>query len=393
MAEFMKTQVAIIGSGPAGLMLSQVLAAHGISSIIIERRDRAHVLSRIRAGVLETGTIDMLREYGVGERMDRVGLPHDGVNMTWTGMPSVMIDGPRYAGRGMMVYGQTQITEDLFLARDAGDQIIVENAEEVTLHDLESDAPSVRFIVDGQRQTIEADFIAGCDGFHGPSRQAIPLAIRREYERVYPFGWLGILAETPPVKEVTYSATPRGFALASHRSTTISRNYIQVPNSDRIEDWSDQRFWDEFLARMPEAEAAQTRPAPSFEKSIAPLRSFVSEPMQFGRLFLAGDSAHIVPPTGAKGLNLAFSDVFYLSRALEAWYDRGDAKLLETYSPTALKRVWGAVRLSWWLTTLLHVFPGDSPFDHKVRENEYLHLTSSEAALRNLAEQFVGLPY
>jgi p-hydroxybenzoate 3-monooxygenase len=389
----MKTDVAIVGSGPAGLMLSQMLAAHGIASIILERRDRAHVLSRVRAGVLEAGTVDLLRRYGVGERLDAIGLPHDGVMMTWRGQPSVMIDGPRYAGRGMMVYGQRQITEDLFAARDAGNQVMIENADDVTLHDLESEHPSVSFVVNGRAQTIEVDFIAGCDGFHGPSRQAIPSSVRQEYERVYPFGWLGILAETPPVKDVTYAASPRGFALASHRSSAISRNYIQVPNSDRIEDWSDARFWDEFLARMPEAEASQTRPAPSLEKSIAPLRSFVSEPMRFGRLFLAGDSAHIVPPTGAKGLNLAFSDVFYISRALDAWYAHGNADLLDTYSSTALKRVWGAVRLSWWLTTLLHVFPDDSAFDRKIRESEYLHLASNEAAMRDLAEQFVGLPY
>jgi p-hydroxybenzoate 3-monooxygenase len=388
----MHTQIAIIGGGPAGLMLSHLLAAHSISSVVIERRTKAHVLTRIRAGVLEAGTVGMLRDHGLGARMDREGSPHDGVLIEWPGYPATLIDGPRYAGKSMMVYGQTQITEDLYAAREAAGQTIIEEAENVALHGLQSATPHVVYERNGQTYRLDCDYIAGCDGFHGVSRVSIPATDRTEYERVYPFGWLGVLANVPPLEHVIYAQSERGFALASQRGPTLSRYYIQVPLIDSTDAWPDQRFWSELKTRFPTHWAQKIVTGPSIEKSIAPLRSFVVEPMQYGRLFLAGDAAHIVPPTGAKGLNLAFSDVYYLTRALVAFYRDRDAGLLERYSQTALRRVWGAIRLSWWLTTLLHVFPDETPFDRKIRESEYAHLASSEAALANLSQQFVGLP-
>jgi p-hydroxybenzoate 3-monooxygenase len=387
-----QTQVAIIGGGPAGLMLSHILAAHSISSVVLERRTRSHVLKRIRAGILEAGTVQLLREYGLSAGLDANGTPHDGVLIEWPGHAATLIDGPRYAGKAMMVYGQTQITEDLYAARIAAGQILVEQAEGVALHGLTSNAPFVTYEKDGETQRIDCDFVAGCDGFHGVSRISIPASERTEYERVYPFGWLGVLANVPPLEHVIYAYSERGFALASQRGPALSRYYIQVPLTDQTDDWSDDRFWAELCSRFPAHWAGKIATGPSIEKSIAPLRSFVVEPMQYGRLFLAGDAAHIVPPTGAKGLNLAFSDVHYLSRALATFYRDGDEASLQSYSSTALRRVWGAIRLSWWLTTLLHVFPDETRFDRKVRENEYAHLASSEAALANLAQQFVGLP-
>ncbi len=388
-----RTQVAIIGGGPAGLMLAHVLDHHGISSVILERQTRAHVLARIRAGVLEQGTVEMLRRYGLGARMDREGTPHAGVLMEWPGRPAVLIDGPRYAGAGMMTYGQTKITEDLYAARDAAGQEMVFEVEEVGLNGLTGDAPWVEYRAGGELRRLDCDFIAGCDGFHGVSRPSIPAELRQEMERVYPFGWLGVMAEVPPLEEVIYARSPRGFALASQRGPQLSRYYIQVPLEDRVEDWPDDRFWDELRARLPAHWAEKVVTGPSIEKSIAPLRSFVCEPLQHGRLFLAGDAGHIVPPTGAKGLNLAFSDVHYLSTALRAHYAGEGDMLLEGYSDTALRRVWGAVRLSWWLTGLTHVFPDDTAFDRRIRENDYDHLGRSETALANLAQQFVGLPY
>jgi p-hydroxybenzoate 3-monooxygenase len=373
-------------------MLSHILAAHSISSIVIERRTRGHVLKRIRAGILEAGTVKLLREYGLNAGLDSTGTPHDGVLIEWPGHPATLIDGPRYAGKSMMVYGQTQITEDLYAARMAAGQILIEEAEGVTLHGLQSNAPFVTYQVNGAWQRIDSDFIAGCDGFHGVSRVSIPASERTEYERVYPFGWLGVLANVPPLEHVIYAYSERGFALASQRGPTLSRYYIQVPLTDHTDDWPDERFWGQLSSRFPGHWADKIVTGPSIEKSIAPLRSFVVEPMQYGRLFLAGDAAHIVPPTGAKGLNLAFSDVYYLSRALAAFYRDGERSLLESYSNTALRRVWGAIRLSWWLTTLLHVFPDETPFDRKIRANEYAHLAGSEAAQANLAQQFVGLP-
>lgn len=388
----MRTQVAIIGGGPSGLILSHILAAHSVSSVVLERQTRRHVLTRIRAGVLESGTVQMLRDYGLGANLDRDGTPHDGVLIEWPGYPATLIDGPRYAGRSMMVYGQTQITEDLYSARTAAGQSIIEEAENVSPQGLETRSPFVTYEKGGQRYRMDCDFIAGCDGFHGVSRGSIPASARTEYERLYPFGWLGLLAKVPPLEHVIYAYNGRGFALASQRGPALSRYYIQVPLTDQPEDWSDDDFWAELKRRLPEHWARKVVTGPSIEKSIAPLRSFVSEPMRYGRLFLVGDAAHIVPPTGAKGLNLAFADAHYLSRALAEYYRTGEESLLRSYSDTALRRVWGAIRLSWWLTTLLHVFPNETPFDRKIRENEYAHLASSEAALANLAQQFVGLP-
>lgn len=389
----MRTQVTIIGGGPSGLMLSHVLESHGISTIVLERKTKDYVLSRIRAGVLEQGTVNMLREYGLGARLDREGTPHDGVLIEWPGRPATMIDGPQFAGVGMMTYGQTQITEDLYEAREAAGQQIIFEAENVKLHNLKEETPYVTYEKDGVSHRIDCDYIAGCDGFHGVSRVSIPETVRKEFERTYPFGWLGILAEVPPLEEVVYAYHETGFAMASQRSPMLSRYYVQVPLTDKVEDWSDDRFWSELKKRFPKHWADKIVTGPSVEKSIAPLRSFVCEPLQYGRLFLAGDAGHIVPPTGAKGLNLAFSDVHYLACGLAAHYGSGDDTLLDSYSETALKRIWGAVRLSWWLTTLLHVFPEDTDFDRKIRANEYEHLRTSRAAQANLAQQFVGLPY
>jgi p-hydroxybenzoate 3-monooxygenase len=389
----MRTQVAIVGGGPSGLLLSHMLNLNGINSVVLERKSKAYVLERIRAGVLEAGTVELLRQNGLGARMDREGRVHDGIRIQWPGYDTFVIDGPRFTGRSMMAYGQTQITEDLYAAREAANAEIVEEAENVSLHDLKSGRPFVTYEKAGKTHRIDCDFVAGCDGFHGVSRQSIPTTDLRTYERVYPFGWLGIMSETPPLDHIMYAYHERGFALASQRGPNLSRYYVQCPTSDSTEDWSDDRFWSELKARFPADIAAKIVTGPSIEKSIAPLRSFVCEPMQYGALYLAGDAAHIVPPTGAKGLNLAVSDVFYLSRALSAYYSEKRSDLLETYSETALKRVWGAVRLSWWLTTLLHVFPDEDPFQIKVRRNEFDYLTHSEHAQATLAEQFVGHPF
>lgn len=388
----MRTQVAIVGGGPSGLLLSHILALNGIDSIVLERKSKAYVLGRIRAGVLEAGTVDLLRQYGLGDRLDREGHVHNGIRIEWPGHTPFLIDGYRFTGKTMMAYGQTQITEDLYAVREKAAGQIVEEAESVTLHDLKSPRPYVTYVKDGKVQRLDCDFIAGCDGFHGVSRQTIPAEVRSAYERVYPFGWLGILSETPPLSDIVYAYHERGFALASQRGPKLSRYYVQCPVTDSPEDWTDDRFWRELKARFPVDIAHQIVTGPSIEKSIAPLRSFVSEPMQYGALYLAGDAAHIVPPTGAKGLNLAVSDVFYLSRALCAFYTDHRSDLLESYSDTALMRVWSAVRLSWWLTTLLHVFPGEDSFAAKIRRNEFDYLTRSEHAQATLAEQFVGLP-
>ena len=389
----MRTQVAIIGGGPSGLLLSHILDLNGIGSIVLERKSKAYVLERIRAGVLEAGTVELLRQYGLGGRMDREGHVHDGIRIEWPGYAPFLIDGHRFTGKTMMAYGQTQITEDLYTAREKAAGQIVEDAEDVALHDLKSGRPYVTYVKAGKTQRVDCDFIAGCDGFHGVSRQSMPAEARRAYERVYPFGWLGIMSETPPLDDIIYAYNERGFALASQRGPKLSRYYVQCSTTDSPDDWSDERFWRELKARFPADIAAQIVTGPSIEKSIAPLRSFVSEPMQYGALYLAGDAAHIVPPTGAKGLNLAVSDVFYLSRALCAFYADRRSDLLESYSETALRRVWSAVRLSWWLTTLLHVFPGEDPFLAKIRHSDFDHLTRSERAQATLAEQFVGLPF
>ena len=389
----MKTQVCIIGGGPAGLLLSHILDANGIDTVVLERHSKAHVLSRIRAGVLEAGSVALLRDAGLGERMDREGKPKDGTQIVWQNKPGYFIDTMKWTGKQMMAYGQTVITEDLYAARERDGGAVITEAENVALHDVAGDAPFVTYDRNGAPHRVDCRFIAGCDGFHGPSRQAIPPDIRREYERVYPFGWLGIMVERPPLPEFIYAYHERGFALAAQRNPMLSRYYVQVPIADRVEDWSDDRFWEAFLERFPDEIASTVQTGPSIEKSIAPLRSFVCEPMRHGRLFLAGDAAHIVPPTGAKGLNLAFSDVFYLSRALIAHEKSGEDDQLERYSAMALRRVWAAENLSWRLTKLLHVFPDEDPFDRKLRENDYDVLLTSEPAQRALSYEYIGLPF
>jgi p-hydroxybenzoate 3-monooxygenase len=343
--------------------------------------------------VLEWGSVEVLRSAGVGDRMDREGQVHDGTGIAWAGKRRFFIDTRKYAGRPMMAYGQTNISEDLYAARDAMGGVIIDEAEEVTPHDLTSNAPYLSYRKDGATHRVDCDFIAGCDGFHGVSRASIPAAVLQTFEKVYPFGWLGVLSQTPPLDEILYARHARGFALASQRSPTLSRYYIQCALDTRVEDWPDERFWTELKARFPAEVAERIVTGPSIEKSIAPLRSFVAEPMRYGRLFLAGDAAHIVPPTGAKGLNLAISDVFYLSRALIEYYKRNSAQYLDSYSDMALRRVWGAARFSWWLTLLLHPFPDETAFDQRAREAELDYIARSEHARRSMCEQYAGLPF
>ena len=388
----MKTQVAIIGGGPAGMLLSEILHRHGIASVVLERSSREHVLSRIRAGVLEQTTVDVLRAHGLADRLDREGHVHDGMKIVWAGRESYFIDVAKHVGKHFITYGQTKIQEDLFAAADRRNASVLTEAEDVRPIDVTSDRPYVTFTHRGETLRLDCDFIAGCDGFHGVSRQAIPPTALREFEKVYPFGWLGVLSPTPPLSDIVYANHPRGFALASARGPRLSRYYIQVPLDTNIEDWPDERFWTELKARYPRELADAIVTGPSIEKSIAPLRSYVAEPMRHGRLFLAGDAAHIVPPTGAKGLNLAVSDVTYLARALAAFYAKGATSLLDGYSDMALRRVWSSVRVSWYLTTLLHRFPDASDFDQRAQEHELEYLKSSYHAQVALAEQYAGLP-
>jgi p-hydroxybenzoate 3-monooxygenase len=388
----LKTQVAIIGAGPAGLMLGHLLRAEGIECVIVERATPDYVLGRIRAGVLERVTTDIMTRLGLDKRMNAEGLPHDGFNLA-DGERLIRIDIAKLTGKQVMVYGQTEITRDLMdAAPERGLEVIYE-AEGVALHNVDSDAPSVTYTKDGTQHKIDARFIAGCDGFHGPSRQAIPASIGKPYELVYPFGWLGILADVPPCNhELIYANHERGFALASMRSETRSRYYVDVPLTEKIEDWSDDRVWDELAIRLgPDAAANITR-GPALEKSIAPLRSFVFEPMRHGSLFLAGDAAHIVPPTGAKGLNLAASDVSYLSDALIGYFKRADNDGVAGYSQKALARVWKSERFSWSLTKLMHRFPDDGPFERAMQVAELDYIAGSVAAQTSIAENYVGLP-
>jgi p-hydroxybenzoate 3-monooxygenase len=388
-----RTSVVIVGAGPSGLLLSHILHLNGIDSVVLERQTQAYVLGRIRAGVLEQGAVDLLTEVGLGDRLRREGLVHDGFDVSVDGVRH-RVDLRSRAGVPVTVYGQTEITKDLVAAREAAGGRLVYSAEDVSVHGFDTDSPQVRWKKDGAEHVLDCDFIAGCDGYHGVCRASAPKDVLREYERVYPFGWLGILAHVPPAShELIYGSHERGFALASMRKPTLSRYYIQCPVDEKLEDWPDERIWDELKVRLGPDAAASMRTGPSVEKSIAPLRSFVAEPLTFGRIFLAGDAGHIVPPTGAKGLNLAASDVYYLSRALVEYYDGGHTDRLESYSATALRRIWKAERFSWWMTNMLHRYPDDSPFDRKIKLAELDYMLHSDAAMTAWAENYVGLPY
>ena len=389
----MRTQVVIVGAGPSGLLLGQLLHKAGIDNVIVERQSAEYVLGRIRAGVLEQVAVDVLDEAGVGQRMHAEGLPHAGFDLLFKGARHRIDLAGLTGGKKVLVYGQTEVTRDLMAARAASGQATVYEAAHVAVHGFDGARPWVTYEKDGVTHRIDADFIAGCDGFHGVCRASVPRSAITEYEKVYPFGWLGLLSDTPPVhEELIYVNSPRGFALCSMRSRTRSRYYLQVPLSDTVDSWSDQAFWDELRRRLDPAAAEALVTGPSIEKSIAPLRSFVSEPMRFGRLLLAGDAAHIVPPTGAKGLNLAATDVKYLADALfEHFLERSDAGI-DGYSERCLKRIWRAERFSWWFTSLMHRFPGEGEIAQKFQEAELDYLIHSEAGARTIAENYVGLP-
>ena len=389
----MRTQVAIIGGGPSGLLLGQLLHKAGIDAIILERQTGDYVLSRIRAGILEQVCIDLMDEAGVGERMHREGLVHGGFDMLFKGERHRIDMNRLTGGKNVMVYGQTELTRDLMDARQAAGLRTIYEAGNVTVHDFDSAKPRVRYEKDGQFHQIECDFIAGCDGFHGVCRASAPRGAIREYEKIYPFGWLGILSDTPPVhEELIYANSPRGFALCSQRSQTRSRYYLQVPLTDKVQDWSDEAFWQELRLRLDPEAREKLVTGPSIEKSIAPLRSFVTEPMRFGRMFLAGDAAHIVPPTGAKGLNLAATDVKYLFNALNEYYHDNSESGIDDYSARCLRRIWRAERFSWWFTGLMHRFPENGEIGQKFQEAELDYLIHSEAGARSVAENYVGLP-
>jgi p-hydroxybenzoate 3-monooxygenase len=389
----LRTKVAIIGAGPAGLLLGQLLRGYGIDNVVLERRDRDYVLARIRAGVLEQGTVDLLDEAGVSERLHREGLIHGGIELVFGGARH-RIDMKEATGKVVTIYGQTEVTRDLMEARDQAGLETVYEADNVQPADFDTDHPHVSYVKDGTTHRIDCDFIAGCDGFHGISRQSVPSAAIETFERIYPFGWLGILSETPPVSpELIYANHARGFALCSMRSMQRSRYYVQCSLDDHIDQWPDDKFWDELKRRLDQEAVDNLVTGPSIEKSIAPLRSFVAEPMRFGRMFLAGDAAHIVPPTGAKGLNLAASDVHYLSRALREYYHEKSSAGIDAYSAKALARVWKAVRFSWWMTSMLHRFPDTEGFGARIQLAELGYLVSSKAATASLSENYVGLPY
>jgi p-hydroxybenzoate 3-monooxygenase len=390
----MRTQVAIIGSGPAGLLLGQLLHRAGIANVIVERQSAAHVLGRIRAGILEQVTVDLMDEAGVGARMHREGVVHHAIELAFDGRRHPIDVHGLTGGKVVTAYGQTELTHDLMDARRDEGLPTVYEAQDVAVSGFDGDRPQVRFRKDGQLHTIDCDFIAGCDGYHGVCRASVPRSAIHEYEKVYPFGWLGVLADVPPVSPhaIVYANSERGFALCSMRSLVRSRYYVQCPVTDKIGDWSDARFWDELRKRIDPELAERIVTGPSIEKSIAPLRSFVAEPLRFGRLFLAGDAGHIVPPTGAKGLNLAASDVKYLSSAFIEHYKEGSAAGIDHYSERALRRIWKAERFSWWMTSLLHRFPDQSVFDQRIQEAELDYVVHSRAAAEALAENYVGLP-
>ncbi|QTN22562.1 4-hydroxybenzoate 3-monooxygenase [Rhizobacter sp. AJA081-3] len=389
----MKVQVAIIGAGPSGLLLGALLHKAGIDAVILEAKTPEYVLGRIRAGVLEQVCVDLLDEVGVGERMHREGLVHGGFELCFGGARHRIDMKTLTGGKQVMVYGQTEVTRDLMDARRAAGLTTIYEAADVSLHDFDGPKPRVRYRKDGATHEIECDFIAGCDGFHGVSRASVPAGAIRNFERVYPFGWLGVLSDTPPVAhELIYSNHERGFALCSMRSMTRSRHYVQCSLDDKVEQWSDEAFWDELRRRLDPAAAEALVTGPSIEKSIAPLRSFVAEPMRFGRLFLAGDAAHIVPPTGAKGLNLAATDVSYLGAAITEYYKDRSSAGIDTYSQRCLRRIWRAERFSWWFTNLMHKFPETGEFGQKMQAAELDYLVNSVAASTTMAENYVGLP-
>ena len=389
----MRTKVAIIGAGPAGLLLGQLLKTYGIDNVILERHTPDYVLGRIRAGLLEEGTVRLLDEVGAGSRAHAEGLVHDGIELAFDGARH-RIDMKALTGKTVMIYGQTEVTLDLMNARKAAGLTSIYEAADVQPLDFDTDHPRVTYVKDGATHEIACDFIAGCDGFHGISRASVEPDAIETFERIYPFGWLGILSETPPVShELIYSNHARGFALCTMRSTHRSRYYVQCPLDDHIDQWPDHRFWDELKSRLDQRAVDQLVTGPSIEKSIAPLRSFVAEPMRFGRMFLAGDAAHIVPPTGAKGLNLAASDAHYLAVGLREYYDEKSSAGIDHYSSTALTRVWKAVRFSWWMTSMLHKFPDNGRFGARIQIAELDYVTSSKAAMTSLAENYVGLPF
>jgi p-hydroxybenzoate 3-monooxygenase len=389
----MRTQVGIIGSGPAGLLLSHLLHQQGIESVILERQSREHVEGRIRAGVLEQSTVKLLREAHVNERMDREGIVHEGFSLAFAGRMQRIDMHKHTGGKSVMIYGQTEITHDMIAARLAAGGIIEYEAPAIAVEDFLHGKPRIIYEKNGQHRELACDFVAGCDGFHGVSRTSVDPDKIKEFEKIYPFGWLGILSDVPPVdEELIYANHARGFALCSMRSHTRSRYYVQCSLDDSVDNWTDDAFWDELRRRLPSPVAERLVTGPRLEMSIAPLRSFVAEPMRFGNLLLAGDAAHIVPPTGAKGLNLAASDIFYLSRALIAYYGENRTDLLDRYSDACLRRVWKAIRFSWWFTSMMHKF-NDDPFDHRLQLAELDYMANSEAARTTMAENYVGLPF